>query len=141
MKFQQIILFSILSSAVSFQGTPRWNTASTSSTRIQSKSSSEDDRRSFVNSLLLGSAALGTTLLPTSPANAGIDPSLLKGLSVEGDVSGTAQRLRQIEEIQRPASDTLNIPYEKLPSGIEYREYREGKGDAGKSKRENLRQR
>lgn len=93
----------------------------------------EDDRRSFVNSLLLGAAVLGTTttILPTSPANAGIDPSLLKALPVDGDASGQAQRLRQIEEIQRPASDNLNIPYEKLPSGVEYREYREGKGEAG----------
>ena len=92
-----------------------------------------DDRRSFVKSLLVGAAVLGTsnTILPTTPANAGIDPSMLKSYQVEGDVSGTAQRLRQIEEIQRPASDTLNIPYEKLPSGVEYREYREGKGEAG----------
>jgi len=80
----------------------------------------------------MGAAVLGTTsnILPTSPANAGIDPSLLKSYQVEGDASGTAQRLRQIEEIQRPASDTLNVPYEKLASGVEYREYREGKGEA-----------
>ena len=134
MKFQQIILLSILSSAAAFQTIPHWNTACPSSTSIQSKNSNEDsldDRRSFVKSLVLGSAAFGATLLPTTPANAGIDPSLLKSYSVEGDASGSAQRLRQIEEIQRPASDTLNIPYEKLPSGVEYREYREGKGDAG----------
>jgi len=104
---------------------------------IQGSSSSNsedsvDDRRSFVNSLLVGATALGTatTILPTAPANAGIDPSLLKNLKVDGDVSGTAQRLRQIEEIQRPASDTVNMEYEKLPSGVEYREYREGKGEA-----------
>lgn len=127
MKFQQILLLSILSSAVSFQSAPRWNTATRSSTQIQSTSNSDNDRRSFVKSLLVGVAA---TVLPTTPANAGIDPSLLKSYSVEGDASGTAQRLRQIEEIQRPASDTVNIPYEKLPSGVEYREYREGKGEA-----------
>jgi hypothetical protein len=138
MQFRDIILFSILSTAFSFQSCPRWNTAQSITTMMQGSSNSdddsfEDDRRSFVNSLLLGAAALGTTtsILPTSPANAGIDPSLLKALPVDGDVSGTAQRLRQIEEIQRPATDNLNIPYEKLPSGVEYREYREGKGEAG----------
>lgn len=134
MKFQQIILFSILSSAAAFQSIPQWNTASASSTSIHSENSNEDsfdDRRSFVKNLVLGAAALGTTLLPTTPANAGIDPSLLKSYGVEGDASGSAQRLRQIEEIQRPASDTVNIPYEKLSSGVEYREYREGKGEAG----------
>eukprot|EP00532_Pseudo-nitzschia_australis_P004324 CAMPEP_0168202432 /NCGR_PEP_ID=MMETSP0139_2-20121125/24269_1 /TAXON_ID=44445 /ORGANISM="Pseudo-nitzschia australis, Strain 10249 10 AB" /LENGTH=221 /DNA_ID=CAMNT_0008128119 /DNA_START=182 /DNA_END=847 /DNA_ORIENTATION=+ len=90
-----------------------------------------NDRRSFVDSLVAGAAALTTIAIAApQPANAGIDPSLLRSYSVEGDDSGTAQRLRQIEDIQRPASDTLNIPYEKLASGVEYREYREGKGDA-----------
>jgi hypothetical protein len=104
-----------------------------SSSNNDDDSFEDNDRRSFVNSLLLGAAVLGTTttILPTSPANAGIDPSLLKNLPVDGDASGQAQRLRQIEEIQRPASDNLNIPYEKFPSGVEYREYREGKGEAG----------
>ena len=132
MKFQQIILFSILSSAISFQSLPQWKTASTTRIQMSKMDDSQDDRRSFVKSLLLGSAAMATTTLTqTTPAYAGIDPSLLKSYSVEGDASGSAQRLRQIEEIQRPASDTLNIPYEKLPSGVEWREYREGKGDAG----------
>lgn len=139
MKFQQIILFSILSSALSFQSSPRWNTASsatTTTTILQGSNGSGDDsvedRRSFVNSLLVGATVLGTagTILPTAPANAGVDPSLLKSLKVDGDVSGQAQRMRQLEEIQRPASDTVNIPYEKLDSGVEYREYREGRGDA-----------
>jgi len=84
-----------------------------------------------MNSLLVGgAAALSTTILPTA-ANAGIDPSMLKSMKVEGDASGTAQRLRQIEEIQRPASDTVNMPYEELASGVSYREYREGRGEAG----------
>lgn len=141
MKFQQIILFSLLSSAFCFQSLPRWNTASpaarSSTTMIQGSNDNceddtFDDRRAFVKSILVGAAVLGTTstVLPTTPANAGIDPSALKSFQVEGDVSGTTQRLRQIEEIQRPASDTLNIPYEKLASGVEYREYREGKGEA-----------
>lgn len=137
MKFQQIILLTILSSAFSFQSSPRWNAASSATTTILRGSNgsgddSVEDRRSFVNSLLVGAAVLGTagTILPTAPANAGIDPSLLKNMKVDGDVSGQAQRMRQLEEIQRPASDTVNIPYEKLASGVEYREYREGRGDA-----------
>lgn len=89
-----------------------------------------NDRRSFVDSLVAGAAALTLATVAPQPANAGIDPSLLRSYSVEGDDAGTAQRLRQIEDIQRPASDNLNIPYEKLASGVEYREYREGKGDA-----------
>ena len=140
MNFRQIILLCSLSSAGAFQNTPVWNTVGLSSTTTTTmlgsnnnneESSVYDDRRSFMNSVLAGAAALTTAVTFATPANAGIDPSLLKGYSVEGDVSGSAQRLRQIEEIQRPASDTLNIPYEKLPSGVEYREYREGKGDAG----------
>ena len=123
MKFQQLLLLSILSSAFSFQSAP--NTATRSSALFAKND--DNDRRSFLNTVLVGAAA---TILPTV-ANAGIDPSMLKSYSVEGDASGNLQRLRQIEEIQRPASDNLNIPYEKLPSGVEYREYREGKGDAG----------
>lgn len=129
-----IIVATALSSAAAFQSNPTWNTAARSATAVYDSTDDVDiDRRSFLNSLFLGAAAITTAgiLLPTSPANAGIDPSLLKSYSVEGDVSGTQQRLRQIEEIQRPASDNLNIPYEKLPSGVEYREYREGKGEAG----------
>lgn len=66
-------------------------------------------------------------------ANAGIDPAMLKNLPVQGDESGAAQRLRQVEAIQRPASDLENKPFEQLPSGVSYREYREGKGNAGTS--------
>lgn len=140
MKFQQIILFSILSSAFAFQSCPRWNTASSAarstSTMIRGSSSSDEDdsvgdRRSFVNSVLVGAAVLGTSaVVPTSPAYAGIDPTMLKNFSIEGDASGTATRLRQIQEVQNPASDTINKEYEKFPSGVEYREYREGKGEA-----------
>ena len=141
MNLQRILFLSILSSAVSFQNSARWNTAGaatrSSTTIVQgSKGDNDDsfeDRRSFVNSLFVGAAALSTasTVLPTGPANAGIDPTMLRNYKVEGDISGTAQRLRQIEEIQRPRTDTIDIPYEKLPSGVEYREYREGKGEAG----------
>ena len=81
-----------------------------------------------MGSVLSSSGAL--VVLPLV-ANAGIDPNQLRNLPVEGDVSGTAQRLREIEAIQRPASDLTNVPFEELPSGVSYREYREGKGEAG----------
>eukprot|EP00980_Cylindrotheca_fusiformis_P000084 scaffold19_cov114-Cylindrotheca_fusiformis.AAC.31 len=84
------------------------------------------NRRSFVG----GVASTVGLLVATSPANAGIDPALLKNLPVQGDESGTTQRLRQIEAIQKPASDLTNVPFEELPSGVSYREYREGKGEA-----------
>lgn len=75
-----------------------------------------------------------TILLPlvASPliANAGIDPSSLKGFQVEGDVSGAATRLKEIEAIQKPAEDLVNKEYDKFSSGVSYREYREGKGEA-----------
>jgi hypothetical protein len=90
--------------------------------------SSERSRRAFV-----GSVSSTLALLVSLPlaANAGIDPSLLKSLKVEGDEAGTAQRLRQIDAMQKPASDLVDIPFEELPSGVSYREYREGKGEAG----------
>ena len=104
-----------------------------STTSSQSTTTSLDaiSRRS----LLEKAAFLGTTssILLSSPqiANAGIDPTLLKTLPVQGDESGAAQRLRQVEAIQRPATDLEDKPFEKLESGVSYREYREGKGDAG----------
>jgi len=154
MKLQRTILLSMLPSALSFQSGARWigagaatrssttTTTTTTTTTVRSgkgddnndhEEGSFEDRRSFVGSLFAGAAAaIATTgtVLPTSPANAGIDPSLLRNYGVEGDASGIATRLRQIEEVQRPASDTVNKEYEKLPSGVEYREYREGKGEA-----------
>lgn len=85
------------------------------------------NRRSFVNA---GVAAAAGLVGVASPAFAGIDPALLKSLPVQGDESGTAQRLRQIEAIQRPATDLVDIPFTELPSGVSYREYRDGKGEA-----------
>ena len=64
-------------------------------------------------------------------AEAGIDPSALRNLPVEGDAGGSAMRMRQIEAVQRPESDLVNTPWEELPDGVQYREYREGKGEAG----------
>ena len=90
----------------------------------------EGSRRSFIDQVAIGTtAAVVSTMLP-SPAYAGIDPSLLRSLPVEGDSSGTQQRLRQIDAVQRPTSDLENIPFVELPSGVSYREYREGKGEA-----------
>lgn len=97
-----------------------------------------NDRRSFMNSLLKTSVkvtaagAVLTNIMTLKPtiAKAGIDPGMLKNLPVQGDESGQATRLRQIEAVQRPASDLTNMPFEELPSGVSYREYREGKGDA-----------
>jgi hypothetical protein len=88
--------------------------------------SEPSSRRSF---LVVGSASLLSFPLV---ANAGIDPNLLSGMAVQGDESGSAQRLRQVEAIQRPpATDLVEMPFEKLPSGVSYREYREGKGETG----------
>lgn len=81
-------------------------------------------RRSFVGALVL--------ITSTNPleASAGIDPSSLKGYAVEGDQSGVQTRLRQIEmEKNRPA-DLVDEPFVELPSGVSYREFRQGKGDA-----------
>jgi len=78
-----------------------------------------------VSSLLVATAAY------SRPAYAGIDPSALRALPVEGDVSGSASRLRQIGSANGPRpEDSKDIAFETLPSGASYREYREGKGDA-----------
>ena len=62
-------------------------------------------------------------------ANAGIDPNALKNFSVEGDDAGVATRLRQIEATRNRPEDTKDIPFTELPSGVSFREYREGKGE------------
>lgn len=87
-------------------------------------------RRSFVQSVASASSILLLTN-SASPANAGIDPSALKALPVEGDTTGVASRMRQIEAANGPRpEDSKDIAFEKLASGASYREYREGKGDA-----------
>mmetsp|Transcript_11526 Transcript_11526/g.24570 ORF Transcript_11526/g.24570 Transcript_11526/m.24570 type:complete len:274 (-) Transcript_11526:331-1152(-) len=79
-----------------------------------------------------GSFVLATTAaLSSTPAYAGIDPSALKALPVEGDTTGITTRLRQIESVNGPRpEDSKDIAFEVLPSGASYREYREGKGEA-----------
>jgi len=84
-------------------------------------------RRSFVQSV----ASASSILLLANPANAGIDPTALKALPVEGDTTGVTSRMRQIEAVNGPRpEDSKDIAFEKLASGASYREYREGKGDA-----------
>jgi hypothetical protein len=87
----------------------------------------QEDRRAFLG---VAGLAFGILVSP-SQASAGIDPSSLRTLSVEGDASGSAMRLRQVENIQKPATDLVDIPFTELKSGVSYREYREGKGEAG----------
>ena len=70
------------------------------------------------------------TLATPQKALAGIDPSALKQYQVEGDASGVATRLRQIEATKNRPEDLTNVPFEELPSGVSFREYREGKGEA-----------
>jgi len=113
-------LCSCFAVATSFQLQP------TTSTSRQSDVVLHVDRRS----LLGGVAATGLMLgLPRS-AQAGIDPSLLQSLPVQGDESGAARRLKQVEAIQKPATDLVDIPFEELSNGVSYREYRQGKGEA-----------
>ena len=102
----------------------------------ESSSSHDENRRRHVLKMTTAATTIMcmNTLFPTM-ANAGIDPNVLKTLPVEGDASGMATRLRQIEAKNNvnnnPITDLENIPYEELPSGVLYREYRAGQqGDA-----------
>jgi len=87
-------------------------------------------RRSFFLSGTATAAAAASFLTTPQIASAGIDPSALKQYSVEGDSAGTATRLQQIEALKDRPEDKLNLPWEDLSSGVSYREYREGRGDA-----------
>lgn len=87
-------------------------------------------RRSIMTSIAAATSSAVLLGGGCGRANAGIDPSQLRNLPVQGDENGSAQRLRQIEELQRPSADTIDIPFTELPSGVSYREYREGKGEA-----------
>jgi hypothetical protein len=88
----------------------------------------DNGRREFLSAV--AALAFPIAVIPQI-ANAGIDPSLLRNIPVEGDTSGQAMRLRQIDAVQRPETDLQNIPFVELPSGVSFREYREGKGDSG----------
>mmetsp|Transcript_45516 Transcript_45516/g.67074 ORF Transcript_45516/g.67074 Transcript_45516/m.67074 type:complete len:257 (+) Transcript_45516:65-835(+) len=91
---------------------------------------SSNDRRAFLSSAVQIGGLSSLAAMGPGMANAGIDPSTLKNIRVEGDEAGSATRLRQIELEKNRPEDTLNIPYEVLPSGVQYREYRDGKGEA-----------
>jgi len=96
-------------------------------------STSTSTRRSFLttsSSLAFLGASAAVVAAPRI-AHAGIDPTALKSLPVEGDAAGTATRLRQIESIQKPAADEVDKPWEDLPSGVSFRDYREGRGGQG----------
>jgi len=90
------------------------------------KTEIDNSRRQLFQAAPIAALAI---LLPQA-ASAGIDPSALKTLKVEGDETGAAQRLRQLEADKDRPEDKLDIPFEQLKSGVSYREYREGKGEA-----------
>jgi len=86
-------------------------------------------RRNFITqSTAVASFSSLLTVLPKN-ANAGIDPNALKSYQITGDTTGVRTRLSQIEGTKTRASDADNTPYEVLPSGVSYREFREGKGE------------
>mmetsp|Transcript_6727 Transcript_6727/g.10938 ORF Transcript_6727/g.10938 Transcript_6727/m.10938 type:complete len:251 (+) Transcript_6727:110-862(+) len=102
------------------------------SSSLNGANSNNEENVSNRRSFLIKSAASASLLLTNAnPANAGIDPSALKALPVEGDTTGVQSRMRQIESVNGPRpEDSKDIAFEKLASGASYREYREGKGDA-----------
>lgn len=90
---------------------------------------SSSNRRNFLSKITSAGAAVTVLSMPQI-ANAGIDPSALKTYQIEGDINGAATRLKQIQEEKVRPDDTIDIPFTELPSGVSYREYREGKGEA-----------
>lgn len=87
-------------------------------------------RRNFITqSTVVASFSSLLTIQPQS-ANAGIDPSALKSYQIQGDLSGVKTRLSQIEATKTRETDADDVPYEKLPSGVSFREFREGKGES-----------
>lgn len=87
------------------------------------------------SSVISGGITMCLSSFPQS-ALAGIDPSALRSLPIEGDASGSTTRLRQISSLTnsdatspRP-DDSKDIAFTILPSGEgSYRTYREGSGD------------
>ena len=119
--------------------TAAFSTVSTSRTtpsftRLHATNNEDDTEVVTRRSVLVQSAAstflFAAATLSSTPANAGIDPLALQNLRVEGDTTGAATRMRQIESVNGPRpDDSKDIAFEKLPSGASYRDYREGKGD------------
>lgn len=97
------------------------------------KSINDDETSVCRRRQVLRQGIMAAALLVTAPltAQAGIDPAALKSLRVEGDESGGATRLRQIQAASTVESDSVDRPWEELSSGVSFREYRQGRGDAG----------
>jgi len=109
-----------------FQTSPNGYRVRQSKPAMAHSDGQSDGRRVFLSSV---GAAFLSTIAPKA-AYAGIDPNALKNLPVQGDDSGGVTRLRQIEAAKNPASDLVDSPWEDLASGVAYREYRQGKGEA-----------
>lgn len=125
-----VIALSLLASSCSAFSV---NNHNNNNNNVKTEVNVDSSRRQLFQAAPAAAAALAILVQAPQAANAGIDPNALKNLQVEGDDSGAAQRLRALngvpEDKARP-EDTVDIPYEKLASGVEYRQYREGKGDA-----------
>ena len=123
MLFHIVLTLALVASCYAFSLSPKSKSTPNQSVDTEFK------RRQFIQAA--PAAALAFLFRPEE-ANAGIDPNALKNLKVEGDDSGAAMRLRQLaqEEDKTRPEDLVDIPFEKLDSGVSYREYREGKGDA-----------
>lgn len=127
-----LLLIGLLTHTEAFSSSPYTSTMTRNmNSALHATSNNNDDRRSI---LIQSTAAVSSFLISinsASPANAGIDPSALKALPVEGDTTGVRSRLQQIESLNGPRpEDSKDIAFEKLASGASYREFREGKGDA-----------
>jgi hypothetical protein len=95
------------------QPSPSSRTISTTTTKnklqhmsfcISSSSSSGSNHCEVVQSTAL--MPLSLLVVKSSIAHAGIDPNMLKNLPVEGDASGAAMRLRQLEADRIRPKDT-----------------------------------
>ena len=86
-------------------------------------------RRSLFSSSAAAASFLALVTVDPEPSLAGIDPTALKSLQVEGDATGAAGRLRMIDA--KKDDDVVERAWEDLKSGVSFRDYREGRGDTG----------
>lgn len=86
------------------------------------------NRRTFFRNAA-AAAATSTIVTSSNVANAGIDINALRSLPVEGDNTGVETRLRQIELNKNRPEDTIDVPWTVLEDGVQYRDYRDGKGE------------
>jgi len=103
---------------------------SAKSCKITRGSALLSSRRNFISQSAVVASFSSLITIQPQIANAGIDPSALKSYSIQGDTTGVRTRLSQIEATKTRATDADDIPYEVLPNGVSYREFREGKGEA-----------